>query len=175
MEKINFIDTEKLKKYQDMLQWLRLSAMLIGITITILSFISITQTRKLSNIKKVIKDQKKEIIHLDKVLKEKAKLKKQKKLLQNKLAHINKLKTSPKKEFDILLNIHKLFPKGANLQLISVNKNEITISAESTSDKLATKLSQKIAKLPYVKSAKLASMQKNNNKFMFQIKGKIKT
>lgn len=174
MEDLNFVDTLKLKHYQETTKWIKSSIILITITVVVLKFISLTQWNKLQAIKSEINEQKLKIKDLNKVLQRAADLKKQKKILKNRFAKMSKMQATPKKEFALFLEIHKIIPPENALQSISITKKNVELSASSTKDQAATWLAQQIAKVPEIKSAKVTSMQKNNGLFVFQIKGERK-
>lgn len=196
MKEINFINTQDIKKNNQLKKYINMSIIAAIITFIILTMVTVKQKNKLNTIKENIKkhetnnlqikisaDKSNVLNTLDtpatqettsEPIDKKTKLKNEKTDLKKQLLEINNLKKTPKKETNILLNIYKTISKQVNIQAITITKNNFIISAESTDDKIANKTTKQLSRLQYIKTAQLTSIQKNNNKFVFQIKGEIK-
>jgi hypothetical protein len=186
MEEINFINTQDLKKNHRLKKYVRLSIVLAIAIIIVLTVITLRLKNKLNAIKANLKKNEIKVTSPSKsgepnkpngpneTLEQKTKLKNEKTELKKQLSKINNLKKTPKKQTSIVLNIYNIISKQIEPQTITVNKNEFIILAESTDDKIANKITKQLSKLQYIKTANLASIAKNNNKFVFQIKGEIK-
>jgi len=173
MQDINFIDNADLKKYQETLRWIKSSATAISIMLIILSLFSIREFNKLQVIKNEIEEQDTKIKALDRWRQKQKKLKTEKQKLQKQFATFKKIKEEPKKEFALFLSIQKLIPKDTKLQSISITKQNLELTMTNNNEKSATALVKQIAALNTVKSAKLASIQKNKDACSFTIKGHL--
>ena len=173
MQDLNFINNTNLKSYQDTLKWIKSSATIISILLIILSFISIREFNKLQLVRAEIEEKDIKIKTLNKWGETQKKLKSEKNILREQFIAFKKIKEAPKAEFALFLNIHKLIPKDTKLQSISITKQNLELSMTSNNEKSATTLVKKIANLRPVKSAKLASIQKNKDTCNFTIKGDL--
>jgi len=172
MKDINFINNQKPNK--EILNWIKVSLLLIVITICTMSIITVKQLLKISAIKQEIREYTYKKENLNDALKKKNNLKKQQKKLKKQYDAINKLKSTPKKSFALLENIYKVIPQNTTLKSISITKKNINLQVSCPDEKIANWLAKQISDFPQIKNLKLASITKsNNNGFIFDIKGKI--
>jgi len=170
MKNINFVN----KPNKEISNWLRISLLLLIITIFAISIITIRQLLKLSAIKQEISQYtyKKENLHM--MLQKKEALLKQQKKLKDQYDAINKFKTSPKKKLALLEDIYNLIPAHAKLKSIVITKKDIDLQIACSDEKIANWLVQQIAELPLIKNLTLASISKDNTGgLIFNMQGQI--
>ena len=170
-------DTNFIKNSQNMQEeistWLKISILLMFITMFTLTFITIRQWLKIKIINREMCQKSIKIKNLDRIVKKKNTLTKQKKTLDTQSEVIHKLKGKPKYKIALITQIFKLLPPKTKIKTVSIKKTNLDLSIQCPNEKIANWIVQKISNLPDIKTLKLASIQKKTTQFIYNIKGTL--
>ena len=172
MNDINFTDNLTKEKLQ-IKQWLTISSVAVLVTIFLLMMITTKQLLQINAIKKKIRRHIHKNTELNTILTKKRTLLKEKTKLATQFKTITNLKATPKKRLALLTNIYNALPSTLQLALISLKKDNLGISVLCDNEQEASLFIQKIIDFPSIRTAKITSIQNNNNnnKLIFTIKG----